>query len=95
MTSSILQTDEAWLHSLEGNREPARALLASRRRLVLDGHRKATVLLLPAIDSGDRETALSSLEEMWKTRKIELLSLKVEPSFRCSPYLVRKRTATA
>ncbi|HEY3455904.1 MAG TPA: winged helix-turn-helix domain-containing protein [Bryobacteraceae bacterium] len=79
--SSILETDEAWLHSLEGNREPARALLASRRRLVGNGHRKSTVLLLPAIDSGDHETALSSLEEMWKTREIDLLALKVEPRF--------------
>jgi tetratricopeptide (TPR) repeat protein len=79
--SSVLETDEAWLRSLEGDREPARSLLASRRRLVRDGHKKATVLLLPAIDSGDHETALSSLTEMWKTREIELLALKVDPRF--------------
>jgi len=81
LRASVLETDEAWLRSLEGNREPARTLLASRRRLVRDGLRKATVLLLPAIDSGDDETALSSLTEMWKTREIELLALRVDPRF--------------
>ena len=79
--SSVLETGEAWLRSLEGNHESARALLASRRQLVHDGYRKPTVLLLPAIDSGDHETALSALEEMWKTREIELLTLKVDPRF--------------
>lgn len=79
--SSVLETDEAWLRSLEGDRGPARTLLASRRRLVRDGNKKATVLLLPAIDSGDNETALSSLTEMSKTREIELLALRVDPRF--------------
>jgi DNA-binding winged helix-turn-helix (wHTH) protein/tetratricopeptide (TPR) repeat protein len=76
---SLLETDEAWLRSVDGDREPARALVALRRDLVREGRAKATVLLLPALDSGDADTAISSLNEMWRTREVELLALKVDP----------------
>ena len=38
-------------------------------------------LLIPAISVGDHDLAFRALEEMWKTREIELLHLKVDPRF--------------
>lgn len=45
------------------------------------GTRKWTELLIPAISVGDHDLAIRALEEMWKTREIELLHLKIDPRF--------------
>jgi DNA-binding winged helix-turn-helix (wHTH) protein/Tfp pilus assembly protein PilF len=81
LSESLVETEAAWLHTLAGDRATARALLRQRRSLVESGRAKATVMLLPAIDAGDRDTALRALEEMARTREIELLQLKVNPRF--------------
>jgi tetratricopeptide (TPR) repeat protein len=75
----ILSTDEAWIRSLSGDMRGARALLEERRKEVAAGKKKHTILLIPAISVGDRDLAIRTLEEMWKTREIELLHLKVDP----------------
>ena len=45
------------------------------------GTRRWTELLIPAISVGDNDLAIRALEEMWKTREIELLHLQVDPRF--------------
>jgi DNA-binding winged helix-turn-helix (wHTH) protein/Tfp pilus assembly protein PilF len=77
--SSLTAADEAWLLSLRGNRERARLLLAERRDLVSAGRATSAAMLLPAIDSGENDLAISSLEEMVRARRIELVSLRVNP----------------
>jgi hypothetical protein len=81
LSESLVETEAAWFHTLAGDRATARALLGQRRSLVEGGRAKATVMLLPAIDAGDSDTALGALEEMARTREIELLQLKVNPRF--------------
>jgi DNA-binding winged helix-turn-helix (wHTH) protein/Flp pilus assembly protein TadD len=77
--ASLLATDEAWLRAIEGDRAPARALVAERRSLVASGRANAVVLLMPAIDAGEHEIAIEALEAMWTTRRIELLTLSATP----------------
>jgi DNA-binding winged helix-turn-helix (wHTH) protein/Flp pilus assembly protein TadD len=79
LSPALIATDRAWLLSIGGDRRYARALLAERQEMVREGRAKPTVVLLPALDAGDRQSALSALEEMWKTREVELLSIKVNP----------------
>lgn len=77
--ASLTATDEAWLLSVNGNRQLVRALLAERRALGDSGGAAPEVVLLPAVDSGETDLAISSLEEMLRKRRIELVSLKVNP----------------
>jgi tetratricopeptide (TPR) repeat protein len=81
LNPDVLATDEAWIRAVGGDPSGAQALIAERRKAVDAGTRKWTALLLPAISIGDRELAIRALEEMWKTREIELLHLKVDPRF--------------
>jgi DNA-binding winged helix-turn-helix (wHTH) protein/Flp pilus assembly protein TadD len=76
---SVVRTDEVWLDARAGNREPARQLLVERMKEVSSKSAKATVVLLPAVDAGDNDLALWALEEMAKTREIELVQIKVNP----------------
>jgi eukaryotic-like serine/threonine-protein kinase len=77
---SLLATDEAWLASLDGDIRPARSVLAQRRALVASGA-DPVVMLLPAVDSREIDLAFWSLEEMVRARRIELVTLKVNPRF--------------
>jgi DNA-binding winged helix-turn-helix (wHTH) protein/Flp pilus assembly protein TadD len=81
LNPDLLATDEAWIRALGGDTASAHALIAERRKAIDAGTRKWTVLLIPAISIGDRELAIQALEEMWTTREIELLHLKVDPRF--------------
>jgi DNA-binding winged helix-turn-helix (wHTH) protein/Flp pilus assembly protein TadD len=78
--AGLLATDEAWLAAVNGNRNQARTLLAERRKLVANGADPVT-MLLPAVDAGEFDTAFSSLEQMTRARRIELVTLKVNPRF--------------
>lgn len=75
----LLASEEAWLHTLTGDRNPARKLVAERAPDVASGAQSATVLMLPAVDAGDHNLALRALEDMAKARAIELVSLLVNP----------------
>ncbi len=79
--ASLRATEEAWLQSVAGNRDAARRLIAERRGLVATGRAKSVVLVMPAIDAGDYALALDSLEDMWHSRQIEVLIIKVSPRF--------------
>lgn len=81
LNPDLLATDEAWIRSVGGDTRSARALIDARRKDVDAGTRKWTELLIPAISVGDDDLAFRALEEMWKTREIELLHLKVDPRF--------------
>jgi DNA-binding winged helix-turn-helix (wHTH) protein/tetratricopeptide (TPR) repeat protein len=81
LNPNLLATDEAWIVSRRGDLKPAQALLAERQPGVASGARDWTELLLPAISVGDHDLAIRALEEMWKTREIELLHLQVDPRF--------------
>ena len=78
---SVAVTNEAWLRSTGGDSTPAGKLLVSRRRLVLAGCAKAKVLLIPALASGDHDTAIWTLHQMWKTQERELLRMRIDPRF--------------
>jgi DNA-binding winged helix-turn-helix (wHTH) protein/Flp pilus assembly protein TadD len=73
--SSLMATDQAWLDSLDGRKDPARDLLRQR------GGEKANVLLMPAIAAGETQLALDCLERMWEQRRLELLIVNVSPRF--------------
>ena len=81
LNPNLLATDEAWILSLRGDVQHARALIAERTHGVEAGTRRWTELLIPAISVGDNDLAIRALEEMWKTREIELLHLQVDPRF--------------
>lgn len=81
LNPDLLATDEAWIRATGGDTGSAEALIAGRRAAVEAGTRKWTALLIPAISIGDRELAIHALEEMWRTREIELLHLNVDPRF--------------
>ena len=81
LNPDVLATDEAWIRAAGGDPRSAQALIAQRRKDVEAGIRKWTELLIPAISVGDDDLAFRALEEMWKTREIELLHLKVDPRF--------------
>lgn len=81
LNPDVLATDEAWIRAAGGDPRKAQALIAQRRKDVEAGIRKWTELLIPAISVGDDDLAFRALEEMWKTREIELLHLKVDPRF--------------
>lgn len=79
--SSLTATEEAWLKSLTGDRQESQTLLAERQNLVASGRAGSDILLLPAVDSRDFDLAFSSLEQMIRARRIELVSLRVNPRF--------------
>ena len=81
LNPNLLATDEAWILSRRGDLQRAQALIDERSQGVEAGTRKWTELLIPAISVGDRDLAMRALEEMWKTREIELLHLRVDPRF--------------
>jgi DNA-binding winged helix-turn-helix (wHTH) protein/tetratricopeptide (TPR) repeat protein len=81
LNPDVLATDEAWIRSVGGDSRSARALIDARQKEVEAGTRKWTELLIPAISVADDDLAIRALEEMWKTREIELLHLKVDPRF--------------
>lgn len=81
LNPDLLATDEAWIRAVGGDTGSAHALIAERRKAIEAGTRKWTALLIPAISIGDHELAIRALEEMWTTREIELLHLKVDPRF--------------
>lgn len=79
--SSLRQSDEAWLDAIDGDRRQARRLLAGRLLLLSQGKAGPEMVILPAIDAGNRATAVWALGEMWKTKAIELLQLQANPRF--------------
>ena len=81
LNPNLLATDEAWILSRRGDLQRAQALIDERSQGVEAGTRKWTELLIPTISVGDRDLAMRALEEMWKTREIELLHLRVDPRF--------------
>jgi DNA-binding winged helix-turn-helix (wHTH) protein len=81
LNPSVLTTSEAWLHARAGDLGPIRALLNERRALLNSGRAKPAEVLMPAIDAGEKDLALWCLDEMWKTRAIELVELRSSPRF--------------
>lgn len=81
VTESVLAEDEAWIAAAHDGGAATRKLLAERLRLVAANGAAPDVLLVPAADAGEVPVAISALEQMWKTRELPLLQLKVHPRF--------------
>jgi DNA-binding winged helix-turn-helix (wHTH) protein/tetratricopeptide (TPR) repeat protein len=82
LNPGLLETDEAWLHAIAGDDgRRARELFADRRDKVAREDAPPVTLLLPAVDAGEMDVALATLEQMVQARSIELLQLKVNPRF--------------
>jgi hypothetical protein len=79
LNPALLDTDEAWLRTLEGDHKPVQELLAERRESVLRGQAEPISVLLCAIDAGDLDLAMWALDQMAKRRSIELLQIHVNP----------------
>lgn len=80
MHPGVVESEEAWLAALDGNRKPARELFESRIRMVREGL-TPLVALLPAVDAGEHETAVDLLEAMEKQPggRLTLSTIKVNP----------------
>lgn len=80
MHPGVLETEEAWFAVLEGNRRPARELFEARIQMVRKGG-TPSLALLPAVDAGDKDTAIDLLEAMEKhpVGRLTLFTIKVNP----------------
>ena len=91
LNPSLLETEEAWLRSLTGDLSAAMRLVDARVQMVKSQKAKPTAVLLPALDANRKDVGLWALEEMARTREIELLSMKVNPrldSIRTDPRFI-------
>jgi serine/threonine-protein kinase len=76
---AVLEADYAWLSFLEGDRKPAEAVLAARRKVIGEGKVDASAKLLPATILGKLDEAYEALEAGLARRAPEILTLHQEP----------------
>lgn len=75
----VIEADLAWLSALEGDPQPARAVLEARRKVVGKGGINASANLLPAATLGLVEEAWEAFDAAIANRAPETLNVPVEP----------------